>query len=347
MNVLSLFDGMSCGRIALERAGFKVDKYYSSEIDKHAIKVTMANYPDTIQLGDVRNVKGDELGWIDLVAGGSPCQGFSFAGDMLAFDDPRSVLFFEFMRILNEARKVNPDVLFLLENVRMKKEHEQVITNVLGVRPIRLNSSLVSAQERKRLYWTNIPVNTIPKNRAITMRSILESNVDEKYHIREDLLNKISRHIDNDIAIVNIDGEFKSNQNKVGCLTAGGNSGGNHSDMDLLVYKKPTYGKPIQMSKSLESGGQQPFQQNRVYSSESRSPALLSQLSGGSHIIIDNYRVRRLTPIECERLQTMPDNYTNHVSDTQRYKMLGNGWTVDIVAHIFSHIPKQLPHQKP
>lgn len=299
MNVLSLFDGMSCGRIALERAGFKVDKYYASEIDKHAIKVTMANYPDTIQLGDVKKVKGDELGWLDLVQGGSPCQGFSFAGDMLAFDDPRSVLFFEFVRILEEARKVNPDVLFLLENVRMKAEHEQVITNMLGTRPIRLNSSLVSAQERKRLYWTNIPVNTIPKNKYICLKNILEKEVPEKYHLREELAKQIIPDID--IYIVDINGELKTSQVKAGCLSGGANSGGNHSDMDLVVY-----------------------------------------------LTSDNkYRVRRYTPIECERLQTIPDNYTNHVSNTQRYKIIANGWTVDIVAHIFSHIPKQLPHQKP
>lgn len=177
MNVLSLFDGMSCGQIALERAGIPVEKYYASEIDKYAIKVTQKNYPNTIQLGDVRLVKGNELGWLDLIIGGSPCQGFSFAGDQLAFEDPRSILFFEYLRILQEAKEINPDVRFMLENVKMKEEHECIITRYLKVRPIRLNSDLVSAQNRERLYWTNIPVNSIPKNKRIYLSDILETGV--------------------------------------------------------------------------------------------------------------------------------------------------------------------------
>lgn len=189
MNILSLFDGMSCGQIALEQAKIRVDNYYASEIDVNAIKITQFNYPKTIQLGDIKNISYSNLGIevdktysssrilgvdIHLLIGGSPCQGFSFAGEQLAFDDERSKLFFEYLRILNEIKLCNPKVLFLLENVKMKYQYEVIISRLLGVRPIRLNSSLVSAQNRDRLYWTNIPVNTIPINTNVQLNQILE-----------------------------------------------------------------------------------------------------------------------------------------------------------------------------
>ena len=154
MNVLSLFDGMSCGQIALNRAGINYDNYFASEIDKYAIKVTKNNYPDTIHIGNVLDVKSEDLPGIDLLIGGSPCQGFSFAGKQLNFNDPRSKLFFEFVRLLEECKPK----YFLLENVKMKKEYQNIITEMLGVEPIEINSNLVSAQNRKRLYWTNIPI---------------------------------------------------------------------------------------------------------------------------------------------------------------------------------------------
>jgi len=163
INVLSLFDGISCGQIALERAGIEVDSYFSSEIDKYAMQITMANYPNTIQLGDVREIKAENLPKIDLLIGGSPCQGFSFAGKQLNFDDPRSKLFFEFVRLKND---VNP-TYWLLENNKMKKEYQDIISNYLGVEPIKINSSLVSAQNRERLYWTNIPNVTQPKDKKL------------------------------------------------------------------------------------------------------------------------------------------------------------------------------------
>jgi DNA (cytosine-5)-methyltransferase 3A len=149
INVLSLFDGMSCGQLALSRLGIEVENYYAAEIDTHAIKVTQHNFPNTIQLGDVTKIKGSDLPKIDLIIGGSPCQGFSFAGKQLNFNDPRSALFFEFVRLIKECKPK----YFLLENVVMKKESEKVITELLGVEPIMINSSLVSAQNRKRLYW--------------------------------------------------------------------------------------------------------------------------------------------------------------------------------------------------
>ena len=171
MNVLSLFDGMSCGRIALDRLGIPVDKYYASEIDKYAIQVSEANYPDIIRLGDVCDVKAEDLPKIDLLIAGSPCQGFSFAGKQLAFDDPRSALFFEFVRLLKECKPK----YFLLENVRMKKEFLDIISEQVGCEPIFINSALVSAQNRQRFYWTNIPGIEQPEQRGIVLRDILET----------------------------------------------------------------------------------------------------------------------------------------------------------------------------
>ena len=183
MNVLSLFDGMSCGRIALERLGIKVDNYYASEIDKYAIQVSQANYPDIIQVGDITELDLSTLPKIDLIMGGSPCQGFSFAGKQLAFDDPRSALFFEFVRCV---KKLNPKY-FLLENVRMKKEYLDVISEYMGVEPIMINSALVSAQNRVRYYWTNIPGIEQPEQRGIVLRDILETNTSNEYLAGENL----------------------------------------------------------------------------------------------------------------------------------------------------------------
>ncbi|WP_392559648.1 DNA cytosine methyltransferase [Orbus mooreae] len=176
MNVLSLFDGISSGRVALDRANIKVDKYYASEIDKYAIQVSQNNYPDIIRMGDINNWESWNIDWssIDLIFAGSPCQGFSFAGKQLAFDDKRSALFFRFAEILSHAQSINPKVKFLLENVRMKKEFENVITSVVGVEPIMINSALVSAQNRKRLYWANWKFEQ-PKDKGILLKDILEN----------------------------------------------------------------------------------------------------------------------------------------------------------------------------
>jgi site-specific DNA-cytosine methylase len=269
MNVLSLFDGMSCGQIALNRAGIKYDNYFASEIDKPAIKVTMANYPKTIQLGSVLDVKGSDLPKIDLLIGGSPCQGFSFAGKQLNFNDPRSSLFFEYVRLLREC---NPSY-FLLENVKMKKEYEDVITDFLGVSPVKINSSLVSAQNRERLYWTNIPINTMPEDKGLTLKDIIDFGTGKKL---KESTAKRPRTLRN----------YRGMQQKAFCLLA-------------TMYK-------------------------------------LSQSNGMT--VINDDGLRCITPTEAERLQTVPIGYTAHTSDTQRYKMLGNGWTVDVVAHILKGI---------
>lgn len=174
MHVLSLFDGISCGYVALKRAGIAVSSYYASEIDKYAIQVSQNNHPDIIRLGDVTRWREWPIEWskIDMVLAGSPCQGFSFAGKQLAFDDPRSQLFFVFVDILKHIQQLNPNVKFLLENVRMKKEHQQVISHALGVEQILINSALVSAQDRKRLYWCNWPVEQ-PADKGILLSDIL------------------------------------------------------------------------------------------------------------------------------------------------------------------------------
>jgi len=555
MNVLSLFDGMSCGRLALDRLGIEVDQYYAAEIDKYAIQVTQENWPETIQLGDVTQIKGKDLPKIDLILGGSPCQGFSFAGKQLAFDDPRSALFFEFVRILKEC---NPKY-FLLENVKMKKEFLDIITQQVGAEPILINSALVSAQNRQRYYWTNIPGVEQPENRGIVLRDILETNPDsytlmsDKFSKRQEgrsclvdmnkekasnlsameyvkngrqgdylacndtgipkdlsethnkpikvgmnveevkvrkhevdipSLQKLLREMkveskktnkqiaketnqpitkvehwfrtDSSFAIPGDDVWLKlkevlgihtevfdkpimefeyrdgvyetkqrvySDKGKAPTLTAGNTEQyiethntpkqvGTASDInghDILkrVYspdgKAPTlttngggnrepkivggawrgryykdgvrqdqFGsvagettqmlelrkdgktnslttvqkdnvvvtdKPNQINPSKKASGKQPYMQDRVFHVDGKSHALTREFASRTNVgANEDVYWRKLTPIECERLQTVPDNYTASVSNTQRYKMLGNGWTIEVVAHILQNM---------
>jgi DNA-cytosine methyltransferase len=276
MNVLSLFDGLSCGQIALNRAGIKYDKYFASEIDEYAIKVTQQNYPGTTQIGDVTQVKGSELPQIDLIIGGSPCQGFSFAGKGLNFDDPRSALFFEFVRLVKEC---NPKY-FLLENVKMKKEYEDVITEHMGIKPIKINSKLVSAQSRERLYWTNIPNIKQPEDKGILVKDILDYTTEHKLLTEKGIKSQI---------------HYAKNYKAIG------------KSPTLTSELAHGWGKNITPKCYIE----------------------IKTITGED---------RLFSPLECERLQTVPDNYTSVVSNTQRYKMLGNGWTVDVIAHIFKNI---------
>ena len=275
--VLSLFDGMSCGRIALERAGIKVNNYFASEIDKHAIKVTQHNYPDTIQLGSVTEIKGTDLPQIDLLMGGSPCQSFSNAGNGTGFDG-KSGLFYEYVRLLKEC---NPKY-FLLENVKMKKEWQNIISKELCYEPIKINSNLVSAQNRERLYWTNIPILKL-EDKGIFIEDILDTDFDDKYWLKEKntelLLNK-----------VNI-----NNAPNIACIDV--------------------YNKKVKLDRKCPT---------------------LTLPHHNSIRLLQNGRIRKLTPNECEKLQNVPLNYTNcDISDIHRYTMLGNGWTVDVIAHIF------------
>jgi len=301
MNVLSLFDGISCGRLALDRANVTVDTYLASEIDRYAINVAKSNYPDTIHLGDVRNVgKCDvSLPEIDLLIGGSPCQGFSFAGKQLNFDDPRSQLFFEYVRVLKQTKPK----YFLLENVRMKQESMDAITDLLGVEPVAINSNLVSAQNRYRLYWTNIPMDGLPDDKGIMLKDIIED-------------------------------DYVTDRDKSHCIDANYFKGGNlksyfEKHRRQLVFSDNLQPKILQRGRGFNSGG--------IKAKDGKTPSLsTSSWEHNNHLTFDEgFTWRKLTPLECERLQTVPDNYTKGVSNTQRYKMLGNGWTVDVVAHIF------------
>jgi len=518
VKVLSLFDGMSCGRIALDQLGIPVDKYYASEIDKYAIQVAQANYPDTIHVGDICNLDPEDYKDIDLILAGSPCQGFSFAGKQLAFDDPRSALFFEFIRLL---KAIKPKY-FLLENVRMKKEFLQVISEQVsecypeipfGIEPIFINSSLVSAQSRQRYYWTNIPGIQQPEDRGIVLRDILEDNYDSerdksycidanysktgakphhyKDKYRRQLVNKpikvgmnveevkVRKHEVNISGLQHLLREMKKESGKTNKQIA------NETNMPVtkvehwfrtdssfaipgddiwhklkevlgiktdvfdreimeFVYRDGVYetkqrvysdqGKsptltasnkdqmiettPVQVGVAVDVNGHDILK--RVYSPDGKSPTVntcqggnrepkvvtggafrgraydsegkrkdrdgssvanqttqmlelrkdnksnaITTVSKDSIVVeeskirsksktvrsggrksydrhewdsVDELHWRKLTPLECERLQTVPDNYTDHVSNTQRYKMLGNGWTVEVIKHIFKNI---------
>ena len=389
--VLSTFDGMSCFRIVLDQLGIPIKQYFASEIDKYPIQIAQKNYPDTIQLGDVTKVFAKDLPPIDILVGGSPCQGFSFAGDQLAFDDPRSALFFEFVRLLKECKPK----YFLLENVRMKKEFLDVITEQLGVEPIFINSSLVSAQNRQRYYWTNIPNVQQPEDRGIVLKDILDHNHGEN-PVKDTERNR--RH-------------YRTPDEKSLCMTATMYKGAGNNGMTLVpdtanlpekadVLKANYYKssranfendkkkgnkfsatgipqKPIQVGTAVDLKGFDIIK--RVYSPEGKSPTLTTMQGGhrqpkvvtgawrgrynedGSTtqklelrkdektnalttvqkdnvLTKDEVYWRKLTPLECERLQTVPDNYTEGVSNTQRYKMLGNGWTIEVIKHIFKNI---------
>jgi len=332
MNVLSLFDGMSCGQIALERAGIKVENYFASEIDKYAMTVTKHNYPNTKHIGDVTKVKGADLPKIDLLIGGSPCQGFSFAGKQLNFDDPRSKLFFEFVRLLKETKPK----YFLLENVKMKQEFQDIITEYLGIEPIVINSNLVSAQNRTRYYWTNIPNITQPKDKELLLKDITEDGLQSLGLAKRGRYNEDGKVVQN----YELNGTEKSNaMTTVSKDTLLFIPIDKHSSKSGLVCLggliKPTHKLWLNDGKLLQRNFSQG---NRVYSSEGKS-ANLNANSGGIGGKTGLYEIdgviRKLTPLECERLQTVPDNYTSCVSNTQRYRMLGNGWTVDVIAHIF------------
>jgi DNA (cytosine-5)-methyltransferase 3A len=486
MNLLSLFNGMSCSKMAFDQLNIPISKFYVSEIDKYANKLTSYLYPEAIHLGSVVDVDVTKLDKIDFIAAGSPCQSFSFAGkrkgmatkceeEILSLEkylelksqgfefEGQSYLFWEFIRIYQDCKKINPEVKFLLENVEMGEKWEKVLSRAVGYNGIHINSALVSAQNRKRIYWINFGLeprglfNDLesivqqPKDKGILLKDILESEVDEKYFLSKKMINCLvnrtktenyfpckfqpiktpfeekSRTINQRIAkmgdadnYIKIDkqGNVKNNQDKASCFTAGGNSGGNHSDMDLIVHNtmprssKTGKGGTEPLSRNdgktycldtgntnaieivamrgrtenkgqdwhnsnhiqkLESrndgktnsitgvakdnlvrqvkqistnnksnGGTQPYQQDRIYDINGISPALQAQLPKGS-TMINTSRIRRLTPKECLRLQTIPEHLiekilTSGTSDTQIYKMAGNGWTVKVIAHLLQYL---------
>lgn len=379
LNVLSLFDGMSCGQLALQKAGIKVNQYYAAEIDKYAIQVTQKNFPNTIQLGDVTKVKGSDLPKIDLIIGGSPCQGFSFAGKGLNFEDPRSKLFFEFVRLIKEC---NPK-WFFLENVRMKKEHELVISQYMKVAPIEINSALVSAQNRVRLYWTNInekPYGLFgdmvadipqPKDQGVLLQDVLEDNVPDKFYLTDKALARIEK-----AATLGI--KAKIDPLKSGTITLKNQSGQLAIDNSTtlienlkgcLKFGRTDEAKQLRKESMAKGKDHTPFQKKQINEIDFEKMNTLTTAITKDNIICEimgnkantltpdaylatgernrdengkavltsmcDRRLRRLTPTECERLQTVPVGYTDGVSDTQRYRMLGNGWTVNVIAHFF------------
>ena len=440
-NVFSAFDGLSGTQVALNQAGIKYGTYFASEVDKYAIQIAQKNYPKTVQLGDIRNIKGKDLGNIHLMVGGSPCTGFSFAGRRLNFDDPQSKLFFEFVRLLKEIKPR----YFLLENVRMAKKHKQVITEHLGVEPIEINSSLLSAQSRNRLYWTNIPAVKQPEDLGIVLNDILESDATEpmysniyggfkeskprvhynksvtirpakggghipsvtkKIYTRiEKQKVKVRKHeVDTD-ALVQMLRQHKRNSIKEiaeHCnvpLTQAEHWFRTDSSFsippaeiwdklkEILNITTNEWDKIItefvekdgvyEMSERItQTHGKNPTLkasapnkiEDKYYLSSKMvdyitadkynnkgeiNPKKARALTASYHKMqraniatyvsenaapLDKSNIRRLLPVECERLQTLPDNYTEGVSDTQRYRMIGNGFTTLIVSHILKQI---------
>tara|TARA_Y100000114_G_C11708312_1_gene302101 strand:- start:33 stop:1073 length:1041 start_codon:yes stop_codon:yes gene_type:complete len=344
MKVLSLFDGMSCGRIALDQLGIPVETYYASEIDKYAIQVSQANYSDIIQVGDICDLNPKDYKDVDLILAGSPCQGFSFAGKQLAFDDPRSALFFEFIRLL---KAIKPKY-FLLENVRMKKEFLQVISEQVskcypeipfGIEPIFINSSLLSAQSRQRYYWTNIPNIKQPEDRGIVLSDILETEPENFTKMSDKF---VKRNGDRNCMI-------DQNKEKASNLSAmeyvkNGRQGDylacDDNGKPLVVggaFRGRAYDKDgKRMDKDGKSVANQTKQMLELRK-DNKSNAITT-VGKDSVVANEDFTWRKLTPLECERLQTVPDNYTNHVSNTQRYKMLGNGWTIEVIKHIFKNM---------
>jgi len=269
MNVVSYYDGMSCGQIALDKLGVKVDNYFAYEIDKYAIKIAKKNYQKTKHKGSVLDVDFESLPNIDLLIGGSPCQGFSTAGKELNFEDPRSKLFFEFVK----AKEALKPKYWMLENVGMKKEFRDIISEYLGCEPIHINSSKLTAQNRPRLYWTNIPNVQQPKDKGITTEEVLGIKEIGQFQ------------------------PFPRDYKKLGLKRV--------ERFEARTDKKSN-------------------------SCLARSDKNLYETDDG---------IKKLTPNDYEKLQTVPFDYTKGVSSTQRYKMLGNGWTVDVIAHIFKNIP--------
>ncbi len=316
MNVLNLFDGISCGQIALNKTGIKYDKYYSSEIDNHCITVTQYNYPDTIQLGDITKINGYDLPKIDLMMGGSPCQGFSFAGKMLNFEDSRSKLFFEFVRLLEEVKPK----YFLLENVKMKKEYQNIISEYLGVLPIEINSSLVSAQHRRRLYWTNIPDITLPKDKNITINDIIEDDVGGiKIEFNEDgIWESVAK---NKKRIV-LSKDFKPP----------------YTILEQRTDEGRRERKRLRELYGIDTTPRGPEHKMYVPHPQNKCNCITTIKSELDRVVDRQYNYRYLTMVELERLQNIPDNYTICVSENHRRKMIGNSWTVDVIAHILSFI---------
>lgn len=344
INVLSLFDGISCGAVALERAGFEIKNYYAYEIERNAIKISEKNYPDIQHLGDVTKEDFTKYkGKIDILIGGSPCQNLCSAGDRTGLEGIESRLFYDYVRALYEAE---PKWFLLENNATMTKENQDIITEIMGVEPVYINSNLLSAQDRKRLYWTNIKGVEPPKDKGILLKDIVHEHTDAPKD--PELTKRLESYkvpIDKSLRII----EKEVQKGKIGyfrtdsqahrvysihgkAVTLLGEAGGGAAKMGQYLFGciTPDREKKRQNWQRFNTG-------DKFYT-------LTAQDQHG--ILIDGY-IRKLTPTECERLQTLPDGYTKatfegkQISDTQRYKMLGNGWTTDIIAHILSYIHEE------
>ena len=374
-NVFSAFDGLSGAQVALNQAGIKYGTYYASEVDKFAIQIAQKNYPETVQLGDIRDIKGKDLGNIHLMIGGSPCTGFSFAGKRLNFEDPQSKLFFEFVRLLKEIKPR----YFLLENVRMANKHKKIITEHMGVEPIALDSSLLSAQRRLRLYWTNIPGVKQPQDQGIVLKDILESDATEPMYsniyggFKE---NKPREHYNKSVTIRPAKGgghipsvtkkiedkyylsqkgkDYVSDPTRLKkqhtAISDGSDKAlpvtpviarwiGTHIKVEDKYYLSDKMVDYIMADKYNNKGEIDPEKARTLTKSYHKMQrANVATYVTGNHAPFDKSNIRRLLPIECERLQTLPDNYTQGVSDTQRYRSIGNGFTTLIVSHILKYM---------
>lgn len=339
MKVLSLFDGISCARVALERAGIEVDTYHASEVDKYAMQIAQKNYPSTIQMGSVKDVKfiGGAGSFCDLLIGGSPCQDLSIAkANRKGLDGERSGLFWEYVRILKEAKPK----WFILENVAsMAKDQQEIISKTLGVQPIMINAALLSAQTRKRLFWTNIPGITQPEDRGIMLKDILEKG-------EVPLTNYNTEKIKSNTVRTGGRGSGLGNKHnwdtiRVGQIGKGGQGDRIYSPEGKSVNLSANGGGRgaktglymIQVPRGKNKGGKKAL--------DGKTPTLTSSSFEHNNHVVENAIIRKLTAVECERLQCLPDNYTGGVSDSQRYKALGNAFNVDVIAHILSFIPKQ------
>lgn len=343
MRVLSLFDGISCARVALERAGIPVDEYLASEVDPHAIAISTKNYPDIVRLGDVREVR--DVGAIDLLIGGSPCQDLSVAKKgRQGLEGSRSSLFWEYVRIWREVKPT----WFVLENVAsMPKADRDIITREMGVEPILIDAALVSAQSRKRLFWTNLPV-VQPEDRGIVLRDILETEVDASYDVIGKAFTPSSGMRDMDISYVgHLDGGMRKgmegqealsrahrqthrvygDEGKAPTLSASETSGRVHVAIGRDIGRRLNEeGRRADADTSL------PYVRRVELREDGKSGTLTSVLK--DNLVVGEARIRKLTPVECERLQGLPDGYTEGVARTHRYKALGNAFNVDVVAHI-------------
>lgn len=332
---------MECGRIAADRAGLPVTQYFSSEIDKHAIQVAKDNWSDIEHVGDVTKLESWFLPKIDVVIGGSPCQGFSIAGKQLNFDDPRSKLFFEFVRLMKQLRERNPKLKIFLENVTMKKDYQDIISEALGMRPVMINSALVSAQNRKRLYWTNIPLLGQPDDRGILLKHILQHPVDEKYYLTDKAIDYMLR---GDGKNQRFKRHFNDLEGKASTLLSVAYKGVPYKGVPYntiieeaanIKRERSEEGRRVR-SESLKNGKDYtPWSARNIVRRADGKVCCLTATQSIEQLVEIEGRWRRFTPNECEALQGVPQNYCKSVSDAQAYKMLGNGWNVDTIVHLW------------